>query len=135
MFQFPRFAHSHECTWSSTMWVAPFRDARIKTCLQFPEPFRSLPRLSSPPDSLGILRSLFVPFSSLYRLFGVFRVGLVLRCSQLVGCCAPRTAPALKPRKNPAQICESRIFRLVLLLPIEIVVHNLLRKNPYKFTD
>ena len=63
MFQFPGFAHSHECTWSSTMWVAPFRDARIKTCLQFPEPFRSLPRLSSPLDSLGILRSLFVPFS------------------------------------------------------------------------
>ena len=63
MFQFPGFALPHGSTWSSTMWVAPFRDARIKTCLQFPEPFRSLPRLSSPLDSLGILRSLFVPFS------------------------------------------------------------------------
>ena len=63
MLQFPGFALSHESTGSSIQWVAPFRNARIKTCLQFPEPFRSLPRLSSPPDSLGILRSLFVPFS------------------------------------------------------------------------
>ncbi len=27
----------------------PFRDPRIKSCLQIPEAFRSLPRLSSPP--------------------------------------------------------------------------------------
>ena len=46
----------------SAHWVAPFGYARIKTCLQFPEPFRSLPRPSSPPDSLGIRRSLFVSF-------------------------------------------------------------------------
>ena len=63
MFQFPGFAHSHECTGSSSQWVAPFRHARINSCLQIPEPFRSLPRLSSPPDSLGILRSLFSSFS------------------------------------------------------------------------
>ena len=63
MFQFPGFALSHESTWSSTKWVAPFRYARINSCLQIPEPFRSLPRLSSPPDSLGILRSLFFSFS------------------------------------------------------------------------
>ena len=69
MFQFPGFALPHGSTWSSTKWVAPFRHARIKTCLQFPEPFRSLPRLSSPPDSLGILRSLFVPFSDFVPTF------------------------------------------------------------------
>ena len=34
---------------SSTCRVVPFRDPRIKSCLQIPEAFRSLPRLSSPP--------------------------------------------------------------------------------------
>ena len=63
MFQFPGFAPTHVGTWSSTKWVAPFRYARINSCLQIPEPFRSLPRLSSPPDSLGILRSLLSSFS------------------------------------------------------------------------
>ena len=71
MFQFPGFALSHESTGSSIQWVAPFGNARIKTCLQFPEPFRSLPRPSSPPDSLGIRRSLFVPFSLV--CFSTFR--------------------------------------------------------------
>ena len=66
MFQFPGFALPHGSSRSSTYWVAPFRHARINSCLQIPEPFRSLPRLSSPPDSLGILRSLFVPFASLH---------------------------------------------------------------------
>ena len=63
MFQFPGFAPTHVGTGSSIQWVAPFRDARINSCLQIPEPFRSLPRLSSPPDSLGILRSLFLSFA------------------------------------------------------------------------
>ncbi len=63
MFQFPGFAPTHVGSRSSTYWVAPFRDARINSCLQIPEPFRSLPRLSSPPDSLGILRSLLSSFS------------------------------------------------------------------------
>ena len=62
MFQFPGFAPSHDGDGSSTRRVAPFGYARINTCLQFPVPFRSLPRPSSPPDSLGIRRSLFVPF-------------------------------------------------------------------------
>ena len=56
---------------SSTCRVAPFGHLRIKVCLQLPVAFRSLPRPSSPPDSLGILRSLFSSFSreslSLYR--------------------------------------------------------------------
>ena len=51
--------------------VAPFGHSRIKACLQLPVNFRSFPRPSSPPDSLGILRSLFSSFSreslSLYR--------------------------------------------------------------------
>ena len=34
---------------SSTCRVVPFRDLRIKSCLQIPGAFRSLPRLSSPP--------------------------------------------------------------------------------------
>ena len=62
MFQFPGFALTNVSSGSSNHWVAPFGYARIKTCLQFPEPFRSLPRPSSPPDSLGIHRSLFVSF-------------------------------------------------------------------------
>ena len=62
MFQFPGFALTKVSDWSSTRRVAPFGYARIITCLQFPEPFRSLPRPSSPPDSLGIHRSLFVSF-------------------------------------------------------------------------
>ena len=56
---------------SSTCRVAPFGYLRINVCLQLPVAFRSLPRPSSPPDSLGILRSLFSSFSreslSLYR--------------------------------------------------------------------
>ena len=34
---------------SSTCRVVPFRYPRIESCLQIPEAFRSLPRLSSPP--------------------------------------------------------------------------------------
>ena len=64
MFQFPGFAPSHDGTWPSAMWVAPFGHSRINSCFQIPATFRSLPRPSSPPDSLGILRSLFVPFSN-----------------------------------------------------------------------
>ena len=62
MFQFPGFALTCVSDWSSTRRVPPFGHARITTCLRFPEPFRSLPRPSSPPDSLGIHRSLFVSF-------------------------------------------------------------------------
>ena len=36
---------------SSTCRVAPFGNLRIKTCLQFPVAFRSLPRPSSPPEA------------------------------------------------------------------------------------
>ena len=100
MFQFPGFAHSHECTWSSTKWVAPFRHARIKTCLQFPEPFRSLPRLSSPPDSLGILRSLLIPFSDCITSDCFFAYA-----------------------QNDKGDTVNHIF-LCLLLPIEIVVRK-----------
>ena len=63
MFQFPGFAPSHDGDRSSTCRVAPFGYPRIISCLQIPAAFRSLPRPSSPPDSLGILRSLFLPFS------------------------------------------------------------------------
>lgn len=32
-------------------WVSPFRYPRIKACSQLPVAFRSVPRLSSPPDA------------------------------------------------------------------------------------
>ena len=69
MFQFPGFAPTIVGSGSSTHWVPPFGDARINSCLQIPEPYRSLPRPSSPPDSLGILRSLFVSFAECKCLF------------------------------------------------------------------
>lgn len=37
------------CDRSSTCRVVPFRNLRIKSCLQIPGAYRSLPRLSSPP--------------------------------------------------------------------------------------
>ena len=98
MFQFPGFAHSHECNGSSNHWVAPFRNARINSCLQIPEPFRSLPRLSSPPDSLGILRSLFFPFAFL--------------CLRLP-----------TPTQNRFFV-NHESYDSILLLPIEIVVRK-----------
>ena len=56
----------------STRRVPPFGHARIDTCLQFPAPFRSLPRPSSPPEaqaspvrSCNLLLSEFRYFRSL----------------------------------------------------------------------
>ena len=72
MFQFPGFAPSHDGAGPSSRRVAPFGYSRIKSCLQIPATFRSLPRPSSPPDSLGILRSLLLPFSVSFTLF--FRI-------------------------------------------------------------
>ena len=70
-FSSPRSPHVLHGDRSSTCRVAPFGYLRINVCLQLPVAFRSLPRPSSPPDSLGILRSLFSSFSreslSLYR--------------------------------------------------------------------
>ena len=78
MFQFPRFAPSIDGNMSSTCWVAPFGNLRIKGRLHLPEAYRSLPRPSSPPrakastvttsffasQSQGIHRSLFSSFSN-----------------------------------------------------------------------
>ena len=70
-FSSPRSPHVLHGDRSSTCRVAPFGYLRINVCLRLPVHFRSLPRPSSPPDSLGILRSLFSSFSreslSLYR--------------------------------------------------------------------
>ena len=70
-FSSPRSPHVLHGDRSSTCRVAPFGCLRINVCLQLPVAFRSLPRPSSPPDSLGILRSLFSSFSreslSLFR--------------------------------------------------------------------
>ena len=64
MFQFPPFAPSYDGDRPSACRVAPFGHSRITSCLRIPVNFRSLPRPSSPPDSLGIPRS---PFSSFSR--------------------------------------------------------------------
>ena len=50
-FSSPGSPHLNDGTGSSIQWVAPFGHARIITCLQFPEPFRSLPRPSSPAEA------------------------------------------------------------------------------------
>ena len=63
MFQFPAFAPCSHGDRPSACRVAPFGHIRINVCLRLPVHFRSLPRPSSPPDSLGILRSLFSSFS------------------------------------------------------------------------
>ena len=63
MFQFPAFAPCIHGDGPSARRVAPFGHMRIEACLQLPANFRSFPRPSSPPDSLGILRSLFSSFS------------------------------------------------------------------------
>ena len=97
MFQFPGFALPHGSARSSTWRVAPFGHARIKSCLRIPAPFRSLPRPSSPPDSLGIHRSPFFPFSS-------------------------RTCHSSLDDTHVR--CESRVLTTRLLLPIEIVVRK-----------
>ena len=63
MFQFPAFAPCIHGDRPSACRVAPFGHIRINVCLRLPVHFRSLPRPSSPPDSLGILRSLLSSFS------------------------------------------------------------------------
>ena len=111
MFQFPGFAHSYECSSSSSYWVPPFGDVRINSCLQIPGPFRSLPRPSSPPDSLGILRSLFFPFVncvSRLKSLASLRISNTTHCRFFV---------------------NHESLDSFLLLPIEIVVHNLLYEN------
>ena len=107
-FSSPGSPHLNDGTGSSIQWVAPFGHARIITCLQFPEPFRSLPRPSSPPDSLGIRRSLFVPFS----------VALPLR---------PRG-----PNGNYA-CCESHTLICALALKLQSLIFTTFEKTVYSY--
>ena len=51
MFQFPAFAPCNHGIRSSTVWVAPFGNLRISSCLQIPGAYRSLPRPSSPSEA------------------------------------------------------------------------------------
>ena len=62
-FSSPRSLRQNAGDRPSACRVAPFGHSRIIACLQLPVNFRSFPRPSSPPDSLGILRSLFSSFS------------------------------------------------------------------------
>ena len=50
-FSSPGWPHVLHGDRPSACQVVPFRDARIKSCLQIPVPFRSLPRLSSPLEA------------------------------------------------------------------------------------
>ena len=60
MFQFPAFAPILG-NQSSTDWVAPFGNLRIKGRLHLPEAYRSLPRPSSPPRAkASTVRSCFL---------------------------------------------------------------------------
>ena len=60
MFQFPAFAPKLG-NQSSTDWVAPFGNLRIKGRLHLPEAYRSLPRPSSPPRAkASTVRSCFL---------------------------------------------------------------------------
>ena len=62
-FSSPRSLRQNAGDRPSACRVAPFGHIRINVCLRLPVHFRSLPRPSSPPDSLGILRSLLSSFS------------------------------------------------------------------------
>ena len=62
-FSSPRSLRQNAGDRPSACRVAPFGHSRIIACLQLPVNFRSFPRPSSPPDSLGILRSLLSSFS------------------------------------------------------------------------
>ena len=107
MFQFPGFAPSHDGGRPSTCRVAPFGYSRIKSCLQIPATFRSLPRPSSPPDSLGILRSLLLPFSVLPASFSRSRrPDSLFSRSQREGCSLPHQSPSSASEK----IARNNIF-------------------------
>ena len=67
-FSSPRSPRHYAGDRPSACRVAPFGHSRIKACLQLPVNFRSFPRPSSPPDSLGILRSLFSSFSRVNQI-------------------------------------------------------------------
>ena len=51
MFQFPGSPQTQSGARPSAVRVAPFGNVRIKSCLQIPGPFRSLPRPSSPAEA------------------------------------------------------------------------------------
>ena len=57
MFQFPGLAPPYGGNIPSGCWVAPFGHARIKSRLPIPEPYRRLPRPSSPLEATGIPRA------------------------------------------------------------------------------
>ena len=67
-FSSPRSPHVKHGDRPSACRVAPFGHIRINVCLRLPVHFRSLPRPSSPPDSLGILRSLLSSFSRVNQI-------------------------------------------------------------------
>ena len=73
MFQFPAFAPKLG-NQSSTDWVAPFGNLRIKGRLHLPEAYRSLPRPSSPPRAkASTVRSCFLFLCEIVK-FSLFRL-------------------------------------------------------------
>ena len=117
MFQFPGFALPHGSTWPSAMWVAPFGCSRIKSCLQIPATFRSLPRPSSPPDSLGILRSLFLPFSNESRAASHDPSGPSKRTLNFFALAYEIAVPNFYEKTH---ILLQTIFTSILLLPLNL---------------
>ena len=127
MFQFPGFAPSHDGGRPSTCRVAPFGYSRIKSCLQIPATFRSLPRPSSPPDSLGILRSLFHPFSVFATPFLRYpRRPAPLASSQHNGCSGGAQLGRLDLERNFAANClisESQSWCIIHHFLIHTCIH------------
>ena len=73
MFQFPAFAPKLG-NQSSTDWVAPFGNLRIKGRLHLPEAYRSLPRPSSPPRAkASTVRSCFLFLCEIVKI-SLFRL-------------------------------------------------------------
>ena len=126
MFQFPGFAPSHDGGRPSTCRVAPFGCPRINSCLQIPAAFRSLPRPSSPPDSLGILRSLFLPFSVFVLPFS-----RAFRCCGWTSSSQPfrllrrrrRRAPRSRKKISTNSLLESQSWCIIHHFLIHTCIH------------
>ena len=121
MFQFPAFAPCIHGDRPSACRVAPFGHMRIKACLQLPAPFRSFPRPSSPPDSLGILRSLLSSFSRESR--SLLRRGLPLRSDSIRLVAYEIAVPNSQLEKTLEfyKLQTDSIFYLYLLFSLNVV--------------
>ena len=105
MFQFPAYAPYRYGVRPSTVRVPPFRHLRIASCLRIPGAFRSLPRLSSPPEA----KASSVRSSNLSRSCEFFHSFCLFRN------CSPTTR-----RKNSDYYRLTSIFSFLLNLLISL---------------